>query len=139
MSEIKLKTIKAVPLNAEDYKPFGNVLEAKPKSESANQGTALRSDWLGNFFCVNKLIDRFIFYWGGIENKRDDAKMNVCVFRSTPRTLPFEINKLERHEFSTQMFIPMNGKRYLVIVAQGGELPGKMNLSFQVILIICRC
>ena len=62
MSEIKLKTIKAVPLNAEDYKPFGNVLEAKPKSESANQGTALRSDWLGNFFCVNKLIDRFIFY-----------------------------------------------------------------------------
>ena len=65
--------------------------------------------------------------------------MNVCVFRSTPRTLPFEINKLERHEFSTQMFIPMNGKRYLVIVAQGGELPGKMNLSFQVILIICRC
>ena len=60
-----------------------------------------------------------------LDNNRESAKANVCLFRCSPRDLPFSIKLLERHLYSTQMFIPMTAdKRYLVIVAQGGDKPG---------------
>lgn len=110
-------TIEAIPLNYKDYLPYGNVIEARveEKSESANFGTANRFNFLAD-----------------LENRRpESAKANVCVFRSVPRSLPFDIKLLERHPYSTQMFIPMTAeKRYLVIVAKGGDLPGSFILYF---------
>jgi len=104
--------IVAVPLTAEEYREYGNVIESRsPSSGStlANQGTAIRTNWLCDF-----------------KNLRSKAKMNVCTFRCTPPTNceRFDINLLERHQFSTQVFIPMTAaNRYLVIVARGGDVP----------------
>lgn len=97
-------------LTSEAYLPFGNVIAASPVDRStvpradksivfANMGTALR---------FNRLLD--------YKNLRSHAKMNVCVFRSTPIKMPFDIKLLERHQFSTQVFIPMSVKeKYLVL------------------------
>ncbi len=109
------ETIEAVPLTAEAYTPYGAVIETKFNqhfNDSANYGTAKRFDWITD-----------------LKNLRSEtAKLNICVFRSSPRTLPFKITKLERHPFSTQMFIPMTAQRYLVIVALGGDTPGLYSL-----------
>jgi len=75
------------------------VIQAKEDtSVQVNSGTAQRSNWLAD-----------------LENKRSQAKLNICTFHCQPRKLPFDVTMLERHEFSTQAFIPMNAERYLVV------------------------
>jgi len=93
-----------LPLNREAYVRYGDVFDAScSNAAEANQGTARRLNWLGSLI-----------------NQRPSAKLNVCVFHSQPRqVIPhFEIKLLERHLYSTQIFIPMTvPHRYLVIVA----------------------
>lgn len=91
------------PLVADAYAPFGRVLEAGPEEAAslANQGTAKRT---------NDLVD--------LARTRDDARWNVCFFRCQPRDVrAFSIELLEKHPCSTQLFVPMNATRYLVVVA----------------------
>eukprot|EP01114_Cavostelium_apophysatum_P012846 TRINITY_DN2974_c0_g1_i1.p1 TRINITY_DN2974_c0_g1~~TRINITY_DN2974_c0_g1_i1.p1 ORF type:complete len:188 (+),score=16.64 TRINITY_DN2974_c0_g1_i1:28-564(+) len=118
-----METVGTLPLTKEAYLPFGNVIEATDnaiptpdrKIVLANQGTALR-------------FNRLLSY----QNQRgeNNAPMNVCVFRAQPVTIPFQIKLLERHKHSTQVFIPMNAhKRYLVIVAKGGDQPDLSTLK----------
>lgn len=62
------------------------------------------------------------FPTANLTNLRPDAKPNLCVFKCQPTPqLPFKLTLLERHKYSSQVFIPMtppNGARaYLVIVA----------------------
>jgi ureidoglycolate lyase len=98
------------PLTAEAYAPFGDVIAAAPRGEAgkaANYGTARRFDHLAT-----------------LENLRPAAKLNVSVFRSSARTdFPFRVAILEKHPGSTQAFVPMNARRYLVVVALGDETP----------------
>jgi ureidoglycolate lyase len=96
------------PLTASVYAPYGHVVMASPRGEpgrAVNQGTAQRFDHLAP-----------------VENLRpESAALNVCVFRCAPRSVwPLEIELLEKHPASTQVFLPMNAGRYLVIVALGG-------------------
>ena len=95
------RDLKAGPLSAEAFAPFGQVVSAglQPGS-SANQGTAVRFD-----FCAD------------LQSTRPGARANLAVFRSVARTLPYEVTLLERHPCSTQVFIPMLVSRYLVCVA----------------------
>jgi len=114
----KRKEIVAKPLTPDGYLPFGHVLSVRENdpalATAANQGTAARFNWLAT-----------------LENLRpNSARTNMCVFRCQPRQLPFDVKLLERHEFSTQFFIPMNAKkRYLVIVAKGGIEPDLSTLE----------
>jgi ureidoglycolate lyase len=90
---------------------------ASPHGEpgkSANQGTARRFDHLAS-----------------LENLRPGrATLNVAVFRCAPRPPPpLAVGLLEKHPASTQIFIPMNARRYLVIVALGGALPDLSTLA----------
>jgi len=101
--------LKAAPLSIQDYKKYGDIIEIEDSSSEivyANQGTASRRNFLANF-----------------QNLRTNAKMNWCAFRCKPASLPFNIKLLERHPYSTQVFIPMTAERYLVIVALGGDSP----------------
>jgi ureidoglycolate lyase len=103
-----VKSIQARALSAAAYAPFGRVIEASSAApeKAANQGSARKFEHLLP-----------------LENLRADAKANVSVFRCTPRTVPFEVALLEKHPLSTQMFVPMNARRYLVVVALGAEKP----------------
>jgi len=52
------------------------------------------------------------------------------VFRCAPfDARPIPVRVLEKHPMSTQVFIPMNARRYLVIVALGGDAPDLATLA----------
>lgn len=95
------RVVKAVPLEADAFQPFGRVVSAGlTAGAAANQGTAVRFDW------STELI-----------STRPEAKPNLAVFRSVARSLPLDVVLLERHPCSTQVFLPMVVSRYLVCVA----------------------
>ena len=97
--------IVAQPLTAEAFAPFGDVLAAP-----ADPGRA--------------------YYEGGLGNARSDARASLSMVHRLPIAgLPFEANLLERHEFSSQTFLPLEGGRWVVIVcphaaAGGPDLGG---------------
>jgi ureidoglycolate lyase len=101
-----MKTLRIEPLDAVAYAPFGTVVEARAHGGSpANQGTARRFDHLGP-----------------VESHRAHAPWNLCTFRCAPRDLTrFEVKLLEKHPRSTQLFVPLNARRFLVVVARGTE------------------
>lgn len=101
-----MRTLPALPLDRTGYAPFGDVIEAAEEWRAANQGTARKSEWVAD-----------------LANGRERARPNLSVFRCSPRPLPFEIALLEKHPASTQVFVPMNARRYLVVVAQGEDRP----------------
>jgi ureidoglycolate lyase len=109
--------LDARPLTPESYAPYGDVLMASPRGEPgkpANMGTARR---------YNRLA--------ALENLRPGgATPNACVFRCAPRVdWPMEVTLLEKHPASTQLFVPMNARRYVVIVALGGDAPDLATLA----------
>ncbi len=91
--------IVAERLTAEAFKPFGAVLEGAPAP-----GRAYLSDTLAN--------------------RRAHAPVSLAVATVEPKaTFPLDVKVLERHEHSSQTFIPLRVSRYLVLAtldAPGG-------------------
>ena len=80
-------------MNAEAFRPFGQVLEvpAKPGRKSFNEI---------------------------LENSRANARVDLSIVTISPLgKLPLRAKTLERHPHSSQTFIPIKAVRYLVIVA----------------------
>lgn len=105
------------PLTPDAYAPYGHVIMASPRGEPgqpANQGTARRFDHLA-----------------ALDDLRPGrATLNVTVFRCAPRPAgAFTVELLEKHPASTQIFVPMNAERYLVLVARGGDRPDLTTLG----------
>ncbi|HEY7517340.1 MAG TPA: ureidoglycolate lyase [Methylomirabilota bacterium] len=94
-----MRTIVAEPLTAEAFKPFGAVLEG-----ASVPGRVFVSDTLAN--------------------GRPHAP--VCLSVATveaKKELPLRVTVLERHEHSSQTFVPLSVSRYLVLAtldAPGG-------------------
>ena len=102
--------LTAEALAPEAYAPYGDVISADRAdvaAKPANQGTAARRDHLAP-----------------IASLRPGAALNLCSFRCAPKVdWPIGVALLEKHPLSTQVFIPMNARRYLVLVALGGDAP----------------
>ncbi len=107
------EALSVEPLTSTRYRPYGDVIQAGAASP-ANQGTARRSDFLAD-----------------LRSLRPGAKPNLCVFRCSPfRGRVFPVRLLERHAFSTQVFLPLgNAARCLIIVALGGDRPDLSTLK----------
>lgn len=104
----------ARPLTEDAYAPYGAVVEAKaaPPRE-ANHGRAEAWDDLAP-----------------LVNARQGARPTVSLFRCAPlEGTRLSVRRLERHAHSTQLFVPMNARRYLVVVARGGEAPDLSTLA----------
>lgn len=84
--------LKARPLDAAAFAAFGQVLEHRAGDDPRrNFAAALFSD-------------------------RADARPNLRVQRTAPTPLPFVATRIERHRHSSQMFAPISGGAYLVVV-----------------------
>ena len=94
-----MRRIVAEPLTAEAFKPYGAVLESP-----LAPGRAYHSDTL--------------------TNARPQAPVSLAVVTVAPTAaLPLEVKVLERHEHSSQTFVPLSVARYLVLAtldAPGG-------------------
>jgi ureidoglycolate lyase len=85
--------VKLEPLTAEAFAPFGQVLTVP---------TAPGRDYFDD----------------ALSNLRPHAKASLSIARREDlATLPFTATQMERHEFSSQSFVPLDVGRWLVMVA----------------------
>lgn len=113
---LEISAVTAVSINREEYAAYGSLIaadEALP-FRFANMKTAKRFDFLAD-----------------VDNLRDSAKLNLCVFRCSPLTSGnLQMKLLERHRYSTQVFMPMtNNARFLVAVCLGDDRPDLSTLK----------
>lgn len=104
-------TIIARPLTAQDFAPYGDVLEAEGEADKIiNQG-----------FC-GRWHDRARLDFGL------KGRAGISIFKAEPRALPYRLDLLERHPDGSQAFVPMSMTEWLVIVAEddAGQ-PGRIS------------
>ena len=94
-----MKSIKIQPLSIEIFLPYGEVI--------ACQGN--------HFFHINEQQTERYHALAEVES---DAKVGLNIFRHMQATaIPFQISMLERHPLGSQAFIPMQGQKFLIVVA----------------------
>jgi len=90
--------LAAQPLTREAFAPFGQVLAATGEAPERQE------------------------FAGRMENLRPQAIANLTFLRVDPK--PPVIKVIEKHPFSTQLFVPMNNVCYLVGVCPGDSEGG---------------
>ncbi|TWI29955.1 ureidoglycolate lyase [Paracoccus sulfuroxidans] len=100
-------TIKATPVTAEAFAPFGELLATREKaSKMINAGRCERHHALATV-------------------ERGGGEAIISIFRSEPVSLPYDCALLERHPLGSQAFVPLGSQPWLSVVAhdEGGK-PG---------------
>jgi ureidoglycolate lyase len=102
-----MKQVKAKPLNAHAFAPFGQVVEVPHGAQGlpVNQGRGVRHSDIAQ---IEKRLPAGL----GIE-----ARLQTSVYRLKANELPFSVALLERHRATSQLFVPMDAQGYLVVVA----------------------
>lgn len=91
--------IKAVPITAPAFAPFGELLLPKPAADRMiNAGRCERHHALATV-------------------ERGGGEAIISIFRSDPVTLPYVCDLLERHPLGSQAFMPMGPDPWLSVVA----------------------
>ncbi|HWJ75461.1 MAG TPA: ureidoglycolate lyase [Kaistia sp.] len=88
-----MDTLKAEPLDAASFAPFGHVLDLSAPSLT--------------------LLDE-------LQNLRPGARARLSLATVEPIGLPLRVEEMERHAFSSQAFVPREVSRYLILVAPPG-------------------
>ncbi|MEM9756639.1 MAG: ureidoglycolate lyase [Pseudomonadota bacterium] len=96
--------IRAAPLTAEAFAPFGDVLEA-----------AGAPDKIINAGLCGRFHDRARLDFG------PDGRAGISIFQAEARALPYDLDLLERHPLGSQAFLPMGRAPFLVIVADDAD------------------
>ncbi len=95
-----MRSIATTPLDAASFHPYGEVFEPPPDYRRTYVSDALA-------------------------NGRATAHPSLSVIRVKPLAMPtLMVRKMERHEFSSQSFVPFDAGRYLVIVAPMSSIGG---------------
>lgn len=94
-----LQSIKILPLTAQDFAPFGDVLDCSGQPDKIiNQGMCGR-----HHDCANIDVG--------------DARTGISMFNAQTRSLPYTLDMMERHPDGSQAFLPLSEHPFLVIVA----------------------
>jgi ureidoglycolate lyase len=103
-------TLTVSPLTKAAFSPFGQVIECDPSTmRLINAGTTERYHALGR-----------------AEALGEGAEVILNLFRGERRILPYKVDMMERHPFGSQSFQPLNGRPWLVVVAEDeGGRPGR--------------
>jgi len=94
-----MPTIRAEPLTAKAFAPFGDVLDATGDFRLINAGLCQRYH------------DRARLDFGA------KGRAGISIFQAEPRALPYVFDLIERHPEGSQAFLPMTADPFLVIVA----------------------
>jgi ureidoglycolate lyase len=101
------RILRAAELTAEGFVPFGDVIETEGRQwRWINEGTTQRYDDLAR-----------------IDVSEAHGRPLLSIFRASARKLPFHVRSLERHPMSSQCFYPLDGRAFLIIVAEDGQGP----------------
>ncbi|SDD37669.1 ureidoglycolate lyase [Kordiimonas lacus] len=110
-----MRTLKAEPLTPDAFAPFGDVIEASADARqiSINYGNTTRFHDLAQLALT-----------------ADGGKAGVSIFRSSPLDGPITVKVMEYHPKSSQAFVPLSGRPYLVVVAPKGPFDASKMRAF---------
>jgi ureidoglycolate lyase len=107
MATASILRLRPAPLTRGLFAPFGEVIESDGNPHyTINDGYAERYSDLA-----------------AIDVGAQDGQIRVNIFQALPRTLPLPIRMVERHPLSSQAFVGMSGRPFLVVVAAPGGAP----------------
>ena len=96
-----MKLLPIAPLTRDAFKPFGDVIEMEGSAHfTINQGFAERFNDLAN-----------------VDVTMEGGMTNVSIFLGQPRPQPIAIKLMERHPLGCQIFMPLQDRPWLVLVA----------------------
>ncbi|MBS2034574.1 ureidoglycolate lyase [bacterium] len=98
--------LKPEPLTAEAFAPYGEVIEVANAAQ-------IREINYGNTRRFHDLA--------GLDLLQAEGRAVLSIFRSTPLARPVPIRVMEVHPLSSQAFMPLSGRPYLVVVAGQGD------------------
>lgn len=104
-------TLTAQPLTAAAFAPYGDVIEADGSAQAMNQGFGQRYQDLAR-----------------IEVDAQGGRPAVSIVACIPEQVPVSLRLMERHPLGSQIFVPLDGQRYLVVVAPAGDAPEPADL-----------
>ena len=94
-----------MPLGAEAFAPFGTVIERPSAAQAGrgiNAGTTRRHDLLAD-----------------LRLQAEGGRPALALFHAQARRFPLALSLLERHRLGSQMFVPLDGARCVVVVCTG--------------------
>jgi ureidoglycolate lyase len=90
------------PLTRSAFAAFGEVVETDPAAmRLINSGTTERYHALS-----------------AADVRGEGARIILNIFRGSPRACPYEVAMMERHPLGSQSFQPLDGRPWLVVVAE---------------------
>lgn len=106
VGEVEVLRLRAEPLTQVAFAPFGDVIEpaAARRHYPINAGSAER------FHDVMR-----------IDTGAADGHTVLSLVLGQPVTLPARLRLLERHPLGSQSWLPLDGGRFLIVVAPAGE------------------
>ena len=112
MATTSILRLRPVPLTRGLFAPYGDVIESGDNPHyTINDGYAERYSDLT-----------------AVDVGEQDGQIRVNIFHALPRTLPLPIRMVERHPLSSQAFVAMSGRPFLVVVAAPGKAPRPQDL-----------
>ncbi len=91
-------------MDAASFAPFGDIITLKSEPDMM-----INQDLCARHHDLAKLAFE------------GDGKAGISLFDAEPRTLPYELDMMERHPKGSQAFLPMHEMPFLVIVARDDE------------------
>ena len=108
-----MHTLNAPAINAQAFAPYGWLIDASSQvGQAINGGSSLRIDGLTD-----------------LAFDAEGGKPCMALFKAAARDPAGPWTELERHCLGTQTFIPLNGVRYVVLVAVGDAVPDTSTLK----------
>lgn len=102
-----MRRIQAQPLEARAFAAFGNVIDTAGRAaEAINDGTTQRFSDLA-----------------ALDLRAPGRDPVVGIYVAQARAFPLRIAKLERHRQAAQVFLALGLHRFIVVVAEGAEVP----------------
>ena len=106
-------TLRPGPLTAEAFAPFGDVIE---------------TDGSRTHFPINAgMVERF-HDLASVDTLEAGGRPGISLFVARPYTLPLAVTALERHPLSSQAFVPLDDRPFLLEVAPAGPEPAAHTL-----------
>ena len=88
-------------INNKNFKKFGDLVSIKEK----------------NYDEINKKTTNSFFDLANIQIEGEDKRSRLNIFEAKQRIYPLQINMLENHPYSSQVFLPFLNTTFLVLVA----------------------
>ena len=88
-------------INNQNFKKFGDLISIKEK----------------NYDEINKKTTNSFFDLANIQIEGGDKRSRLNIFEAKQRIFPLQINMLENHPYSSQVFLPFLNTTFLVLVA----------------------